>query len=99
MGAQLSEKDALRLMVKGTGARSVIERVADTLLTLDDDALDACPSREELGRLSGVTERSVRRAIRHLVSLDCIREEVRPRNTRRIYPNKIKLLALLDRLL
>lgn len=99
MSAQLSEKEQLRLMVKGTGARSVIERVADALLALDDDALDACPSRDELGRLAGVTERSVRRAIKHLALLECIREEVRPRNTRRIYPNKIKLLALLDRLL
>ena len=95
---KLTEKEALRLMVKGTGARSVIERVADVLLDLDDEELDKCPSRKSLGIAAGVNERSVRRAVQHLEALGAIRQELRPRNTRRIYPDKVRLLAILDRL-
>jgi hypothetical protein len=95
---RVNEKTALQLMVKGTGSFHVIERVAETLLKMNDESLNRCPSRHEIGRLAGVSERSARRAIRHMADLACLREEVGPRNTRRIYPNKIKLLAILDRL-
>ncbi len=94
----ISEKAALQLMVRGTGSRPVIERVAEALLQLTDEELDSCPSRHKIGQLAGVTERSVRRAVKHMADLGCVREEVRPRNTRRIFPDKIKLLAILDRL-
>ena len=95
---RLTEKEALQLMVKGTGARSVIERVAEALLELDDEALDRCPRRTDIGALAGVTERSARRALHHLESLGALRQEVRPHNTRRIYPDKIRLLAIVGRL-
>lgn len=95
---RLTEKEALQLMVRGTGARSVIERIAEVLLYLDDEALDMCPSRRDLGAMAGVTERSARRAVKHLEDLGALRQEVRPKNTRRIYPDTIRLLAIVDRL-
>jgi hypothetical protein len=94
----LSEKEALQLTVKGTGSRFAILRVTEALLAMGDEELNACPSRTAIGKRAGVTERSVRRALKHMVLLGVVREEVRPRNTRRIYPNKIMLLAILDKL-
>lgn len=94
----LTEKQALQLMVCGTGARKVIELVSEILLYLDDEAFDMCPSRRDLGMMAGVTERSARRAIKHLEDLGALRQEVRPNNRRRIYPDKIRLLAIVDRL-
>ena len=94
----LSEKQVLQLMVCGTGARSVIVRIAEILLYLDEEAFEMCPSRSDLGLMAGVTERSARRAIKHLEDLGALRQEVRPSNRRRIYPDKIRLLAIVDRL-
>lgn len=90
----MTEAEQLRLMVRGTGNRYVLQALATVLLSMTDEELEACPSRVALGVRAEMTERSVRRGVRHLVALDAIREEKRPSNRRRIYPDVPRLAVI-----
>jgi hypothetical protein len=90
----MTEAEQLRLMVRGTGNRYVLQALAAVLLAMSQEELDACPSRVELGRLAQMTERSVRRGVRHLTALGAVREERRPGNRRRIYPDVPRLAVI-----
>lgn len=87
----------LEMAIKGPRHRHIVQAVAQALLALTEEQLEACPPQRDIAALAGITERSVRRALRQLELVGGVKLELRPNNRRRIHVDRMVLgIAAVD---